>query len=67
MSNEYGRKAIIRILMERDGMTKQEAEDLFEEAQREFDNCIAEGDMSGAEDICYEYFDLEPDYLEALM
>jgi hypothetical protein len=67
MSNGYGYKDIIEILMKRDDMTRNEAENLFEEAQREFDMLLANGETSLAENICKEWFGLEPDYLEAFL
>ena len=49
--------------MERDEMTAEAAEDLIAEAQAEFDSLIAEGDTESAEQICSDWFGLEPDYL----
>jgi hypothetical protein len=49
--------------MERDEMTAEAAEDLIAEAQAEFDSFIAEGDTESAEQICSDWFGLEPDYL----
>ena len=59
---------VIQILMSRDGMSEADAEDLVAEAQYEIDalmNTGVEG-MAGvldAEEIIYDYFGLEPDYL----
>lgn len=57
--------SIIQILMERDGMSEEEAKNLFNEAQEEFHSRISEGEMPW--DICMEYFGLEPDYITELM
>jgi vacuolar-type H+-ATPase subunit H len=58
---------IIKILMERDGNTKQEAIDIVNEAKREL-NQILNGEFDGdAFEICYEHFGLEPDYLMDLI
>jgi hypothetical protein len=60
-------ETIKQVLMRRDGMTSEEAESLIDEAKQELLNLIDEGDLSAAEDICQEYFGLEPDYLDELM
>lgn len=49
--------------MSRDGITEEEANSLIAEAQQEFDELIASGDLDLAEEICAEWFGLEPDYL----
>jgi len=48
--------------MERDGMSKEEAERMFAEAKDEFYMRLGDGDMPY--DICEEWFGLEPDYIE---
>ena len=58
-------ESIKAVLMRRDGMTEQEAEDLISEARADLEERIAEGEMPY--DICQEYFGLEPDYLDELM
>ena len=58
---------IREILMTRDGMTADEADNLINEAKEQLFDYLAEGDMSGAEEICEEFFGLEPDYLFELM
>jgi hypothetical protein len=60
------RESIKTIIMRRDGMTSQEADDLIAEAREDFYERIEEGDFS-AEDICEEYFGLEPDYLDEFL
>ena len=59
------RKSIKEILMERDGLSEQEAEDLIEEAKEDMFDRLDQGDMPV--DICEEWFGLEPDYLDDLM
>lgn len=54
------------ILMERDGMTEEEAEELIEEAKEELNDLIEQRELIEAENICEMYFGLEPDYLEEL-
>lgn len=56
-------ETIKEVLMMRDDMTAEAAEDLIAEAQAEFDRFIAEGDAESALQICSDWFELEPDYL----
>lgn len=58
---------IIKILMTRDGMTEEEATDLFNEAKDALNEAIEEGNLSEAEEITYSYFNLEPDYLDDML
>ena len=60
-------ESIVEILMERDRITKEEAEELVESAREQLDVYLAEGDIVGAEEICQEYFGLEPDYIFDLL
>ena len=55
---------IIKILMERDGMSEQEARDLFKETR---DEILMLDDPFEAEDIMSEYLGLEPDYIEDVL
>ena len=57
--------SIKKILMERDGMTEAEAEDLIEQAREDMMERLGEGEMP--DDICEEWFGLEPDYIMELM
>ncbi len=57
-------KGIRGVLMQRDGRTLAEAEELLEEAKEAFNGYMEEGREDLAEDICAEFFGLEPDYLE---
>ena len=61
MSNE----SIKEILMRRDGMSQIEAEELITHAKRDLDVRLAEGEMP--DDICNEWFGLEPDYIFELL
>lgn len=55
---------IVKLLMERDNMTQQDAEDLYYEAQQEAQNVIDEdGSLEDIENILMDYFGLEPDYI----
>lgn len=56
-------ESIKEVLIKRDGMDPADADDLISDAQDEFDHHIAHGDLDAAENICQEWFGLEPDYL----
>ena len=58
---------IARVLMKRDGMTYEEANNLIDEAKEALQNYLDEGDSFGAENVCEEFFGLEPDYLDELI
>lgn len=60
-------ESIKQILMRRDGLSDSEASDLINEAREAMQEYLAEGNLQGAEDICQEYFGLEPDYLMELL
>ena len=60
-------ETIKEILMKRDGVSEQEAEDLIDEAREALSLYLEEGDTEAAHDICMEYFGLEPDYLMELI
>jgi hypothetical protein len=62
---------IIEILMERDGLSYDEAQEVFDEAKAEADDILSDdsGELSGVdsllciEDILSNHFGLEPDYI----
>lgn len=58
-------RSIKQVLIERDGMTEIEAEELIKEATEDLQERIATGE--DAFNICEEYFGLEPDYLDKLL
>ena len=60
-------ETIKEVLMRRDGMSSNSADVLIFEAKEEFQACLDDGDMESAENICAEYFGLEPDYLLDLL
>lgn len=60
-------KSIKQILIERDGITAEEAMVLIKEAQEAFIGYLKEGDTYNAECVCEDYLGLESDYLEQLM
>ena len=57
-------ETIKQILMRRDGMSEEDAYDLIADARESFNRYLEDGDFSSAEDICAEWFGLEPDYLD---
>ena len=59
------RQTIREILMSRDGMTAQEADAEISAAQEDFNYRLARGEMP--DDICEEWFGLEPDYIDELI
>lgn len=60
-------ETIKEILMRRDGMSSYEADELIADAKDALMEYIDNGDMLLAEEVCYEYFGLEPDYLFEIM
>jgi hypothetical protein len=53
------------ILMERDGLTSEEADKEIKDASNEFYERLGNGES--VEDFCGEMFGLEPDYIEELV
>lgn len=60
-------ETIKEVLMRRDNMTATEADDLITEAKEQLQRYLAEGNMCDAEEICNEFFGLEPDYVLELI
>ena len=60
-------ESIKEVLIERDGMTEKDADELIAEAREQLMQYIEDGDMIAADDICMDYFGLEPDYLMEIM
>ncbi len=56
---------IVKILMDRDDLSKSEAANLFFDAQADLNSRLVDGE--DCYDICQEYFGLEPDYLMDLI
>jgi exonuclease VII small subunit len=57
---------IIKILIERDEMTLEEATEDYEEGRAMIIDSMATS-FSEAEEIMYDHFSLEPDYLEDII
>lgn len=60
-------KSIKQILIDRDGMTAEEAEDLIAEVREEINIASQCGDYALVEDIMYGDLGLEMDYLFELI
>ena len=58
-------RSIKKVLIERDGMTEIEADELIREAEEDLQERITNG--GDTFNICEEYFGLEPDYLDELI
>ena len=58
-------ETIKEVLMKRDGITENEADDLIADAVAELNYRLANNE--DAFDICQEYFGIEPDYLIELL
>jgi hypothetical protein len=56
-------ESIKDLIMRRDEISADEADRQIEEARQAFNSYLEEGDMESAENICDEYFGLEPDYI----
>jgi len=61
------KETIKQILMKRDGLTAEEADNAIQAAVNEMDEYLAFGDVEAAYEICSEHFGLEPDYLMELI
>jgi uncharacterized protein YpuA (DUF1002 family) len=60
-------KSIKQILMDRDDMTAEEAEDLIADVREELAFAIETNDLAYAEDIMYGDLGLEMDYIFELL
>jgi hypothetical protein len=56
---------IQQVLMERDGLSALEAAQLIEDAREDLAQKLEQGEMP--DDICEEWFGLEPDYIMELL
>ena len=60
-------ESIKEALMRRDGISSLEAQGIIKQAREALQEYIAFNALESAENICEEYFGLEPDYLTDLM
>lgn len=62
--SEIRRKSdIVKLLMERDHMGRNEAVLVVATAQQLINECLEQGDYIGIEDIMFDYLRLEMDYV----
>jgi hypothetical protein len=54
---------VLKILMERDDLSRDDARDQIAAFERELEEAIMSGDICGAEDLLNLHFGLEPDFL----
>ena len=55
------------ILIRRDDMTPKDAHKLMLAAKKQLAAYLSDGDLDLAENICQEFFNLEPDYIYELL
>ncbi len=60
-------RSIKEILMDRDGMTSEEADELIEEVREDINFAASNGEYELAEDIMYADLGLEMDYIFELL
>lgn len=60
-------KSIKQILMDRDNMSENEAEELIVDVREELQFAIETNDFMYAEDVMYGYLGLEMDYIFELL
>ena len=60
-------QSLKQVLMSRDNLTSEEADEQIAEAKAQLQEYLDAGDQASALDICEELFGLEPDYLDDLM
>ena len=58
---------IKEILMERDGMTENEAANLIAEATEDLNERLDNGEYVDDAEFCKDWFGLEPDYITELL
>ena len=55
------------VLMTRDGLSLEDAQACINDARETLNECLMDGNMDDAMDICMSEFGLEPDYLMDLI
>jgi len=56
-----------QVIMQRDDLTSEEADNLIAEAKTALIGYLDNNDLTSADEICEEYFGLEPDYIFDLL
>jgi hypothetical protein len=59
-------ESLKQVLMRRDELTSEEADELIADAKIALQGYIEDDDLESAENVCEEFFGLEPDYLMEL-
>ncbi len=60
-------ESIKQVLIRRDNMSSQDADNLIADAREALQEYLENSDQESAENICEEYFGLEPDYITELL
>ena len=59
---------LVSLIMRRDGISRNEAENIIKDCQYEIDDAIFhDGSLDLVEDIIADYLGLEPDYLDLFL
>jgi hypothetical protein len=58
---------VIKILIERDGLSESDAQEVFDEVLEEIEDCVYCCDLTRAEDVLMSELRLEPDYLDEFL
>ena len=61
------KETIKQVLIRRDKMTSDQADELIQEAKEALREYLLDNDLQAAEDVCEEFFGLEPDYIDELL
>jgi len=56
-----------QVIMQRDDLTSEEADNLIAEAKTALIGYLDNNDLTSADEKCEEYFGLEPDYIFDLL
>ncbi len=60
-------KSIVYVLMERDGMSEDDAKQLVDDARRDLYSMLENEEDIDEADFCADWFGLEPDYIIELL
>lgn len=65
---DYDKAAIKKILIERDDLEPEEAQDMIDACQEDVDAILdGDGDLMGLQDCIEDHFGLEPDYVDCFL
>ena len=60
-------KSLKQTIMDRDGLTSEQADADIKQAKEAIQEYLEYGDTESAHEVCEEFFGLEPDYLLELI